>query len=76
MSSHRQLIGNDGRRIERIGIILPQRKVSRQSRAPVRRERSQRQRKMPTLVRGGADESAQISQIKQPHLHPNGWLPR
>ena len=63
-------------RIERMGVMLPQRKVSRQSRAPRRRECWQRQRKMPGLVRGRTDEPTQVGPIKQPHLHPSRWLPR
>ena len=69
------LIGYDSGRIKRIGVILPQGKVGRQNRAPSRRECSQRQREMPSLVRGRADEPAQIGPIKQPHLHPSRWLP-
>ena len=75
MGRCRQLVGYDRGRIERIGVILPQGKMSRQSRPPSRRKRSQRQREMPTLVRGRADEPAQIGPIKQPHLHPSRGLP-
>ena len=67
MRSYRQLIGNDGGRIERVGVILPQCKAIWQGTA--RRKCLQRQRKIPSLVRGCADELAHISQIKQPHLH-------
>ena len=35
----------------------------------------QRQRKMPGLVCGRADEPAQIGPIKQPHLHAGRGLP-
>ena len=42
MGNRRQSVGYDRGRIKRIGIILPQGKMSRQGRAPSRRERSQR----------------------------------
>ena len=43
-------------------------KIGRQSCTSYRRECLQRQREMPSLVRGRADEPAQVGQIEQPHL--------
>ena len=64
---HRQLIGNQRRGIERIGIVLPQPNRLRQHESPTRR---QRQRKLPRLVGGGLSHrpSAQIRYVKQHHL--------
>ena len=68
MARRRQMIGNDGGGIERVGVILPKGKIGRQHRTPCRRERLQRQREMPGFVRGRADEPTQVGQIEQPHL--------
>ena len=51
------LVGNDRRGIERVGIILPQRKILRQGRAA---HGCQRQGKIPGLVRGRAHGAAQV----------------
>ena len=73
LCSRRQLIRNNRRRIERIGIILPQRKPLRQRRTAQRRQREIARR----IGRRPCHRPApQVGQIEHQHLRRNRWLTR
>ena len=74
MGSGGYLIGYDGGRIERIGVVLSEGEALRQRRPG--RSGWQRQGEMAGFVGGGADGLVQVGQVKQPHLRVGDRLSR
>ena len=64
----RQLIRNDRRGIEGVGVVLPQLHVRRQGGGLA--QGVQGQREIAALIGGGAQRTAQVGDVEQPDLDP------